>query len=247
MRSPGLRRLRRKSLARRAYRMSGPILAGVLLALAGFAVAEDLRSYAVVGDAIPQSLTAHGRRCGARAGARGRTLRRLRSSAAAGRSSRSRNSQATWRPSLAGSGGRCVGGSAQASAGGRLTSRCRDRGAVLLWRRRPQPRRDAVARRADPVGRADRGYRGVSRKLARIGRRRCSSRPNSSRRQFPGPRRWRRRAWRDSPSSPFDPAEATPAMLASAIQSVTGGAAVRAGKVKLRHPAAGRGTATRYR
>ena len=37
--------------------MSGPILAGALLALTGFAAAEELRSYAVVGDAIPMSLT----------------------------------------------------------------------------------------------------------------------------------------------------------------------------------------------
>ena len=57
MRNPGLRRLRRKSLARRTYRMSGPILAGALLALPGFAAAQELRSYAVIGDAIPQSLT----------------------------------------------------------------------------------------------------------------------------------------------------------------------------------------------
>ena len=37
--------------------MSGPILAGALLALPGFAAAEELRGYAVVGDAIPASLT----------------------------------------------------------------------------------------------------------------------------------------------------------------------------------------------
>ena len=37
--------------------MSGPILAGALLALPGFAAAQELRSYAIVGDAIPQSLT----------------------------------------------------------------------------------------------------------------------------------------------------------------------------------------------
>jgi sulfur-oxidizing protein SoxX len=37
--------------------MSGPILAGALLAMAGFAAAEQLRSYAVIGDAIPMSLT----------------------------------------------------------------------------------------------------------------------------------------------------------------------------------------------
>ncbi|MBA2400722.1 MAG: sulfur oxidation c-type cytochrome SoxX [Bradyrhizobium sp.] len=40
--------------------MSGPILAGVLLALPGFAAADELRRYAVVGDAIPEPLTARG-------------------------------------------------------------------------------------------------------------------------------------------------------------------------------------------
>jgi sulfur-oxidizing protein SoxX len=44
-------------LAKRTYRISGPILAGALFALPGFTAAEDLRSYAVIGDAIPQSLT----------------------------------------------------------------------------------------------------------------------------------------------------------------------------------------------
>ncbi len=38
--------------------MSGPILAGaLLLSMPGFAAAEELRSYAVSGDAIPISLT----------------------------------------------------------------------------------------------------------------------------------------------------------------------------------------------
>jgi sulfur-oxidizing protein SoxX len=37
--------------------MSAPILAGTLLALASVAAAQELRSYAVVGDAIPASLT----------------------------------------------------------------------------------------------------------------------------------------------------------------------------------------------
>jgi sulfur-oxidizing protein SoxX len=37
--------------------MSGPILAGALLALPGFAAAEQLRSYTVTGDAIAVSLT----------------------------------------------------------------------------------------------------------------------------------------------------------------------------------------------
>ena len=37
--------------------MSGPILAGALLALPGFTAAQELRSYAIISDAIPQSLT----------------------------------------------------------------------------------------------------------------------------------------------------------------------------------------------
>jgi sulfur-oxidizing protein SoxX len=37
--------------------MSGQILAGALLALPGFTAAQELRSYAVVGDAISESLT----------------------------------------------------------------------------------------------------------------------------------------------------------------------------------------------
>jgi len=37
--------------------MSGLVLAGALLALPGFAAAEELRGYAVVGDAVPASLT----------------------------------------------------------------------------------------------------------------------------------------------------------------------------------------------
>ena len=39
------------------HRMSGPILAGALLALPGIAAAQELRNYVVVGDAIPASLT----------------------------------------------------------------------------------------------------------------------------------------------------------------------------------------------
>jgi sulfur-oxidizing protein SoxX len=57
MGNPGSRRRRRKSLARRAHRVAGPILAAALLVLPGFAAAETLRSYAVIGDAIPMSLT----------------------------------------------------------------------------------------------------------------------------------------------------------------------------------------------
>lgn len=44
-------------MARRTYRISGPILAGALLALPGFAAAQELRGYTVVGDAIPEPLT----------------------------------------------------------------------------------------------------------------------------------------------------------------------------------------------
>ena len=44
-------------MARRTYRISGPILAGALLALPGGGAAQELRSYAVIGDAISQSLT----------------------------------------------------------------------------------------------------------------------------------------------------------------------------------------------
>jgi sulfur-oxidizing protein SoxX len=37
--------------------MLGSILAAALIALSGFAAAEELRSYAIVGDAIPEPLT----------------------------------------------------------------------------------------------------------------------------------------------------------------------------------------------
>lgn len=57
MRIPGSRRQRRKSLAKLRYPVSGPILAGALLALPCLAAAEGLRNYAVTGDAIPVSLT----------------------------------------------------------------------------------------------------------------------------------------------------------------------------------------------
>lgn len=57
MLNPGSRQQRRKSLAERAHRISGPILAGALLAWPGPATAEGLRSYAVTGDAIATSLT----------------------------------------------------------------------------------------------------------------------------------------------------------------------------------------------
>ena len=57
-------------MARREHRISGLVLAGALLTLLpGFAAAQELRSYAIVGDAIPEPLT------GARGDiARGRAL-----------------------------------------------------------------------------------------------------------------------------------------------------------------------------
>ena len=57
MRNPGFRPSRRKFLAKRTHRISGPLLAGALLTLPGFADAEELRRYAVVGDAFPRSLS----------------------------------------------------------------------------------------------------------------------------------------------------------------------------------------------
>ena len=57
MRRTGLRPSRRKSLAREGFRIVVPILAAVLPALPGALAAQELRSYAVVGDAIPNSLT----------------------------------------------------------------------------------------------------------------------------------------------------------------------------------------------
>ena len=57
MRRTGLRRLRRKSLAREALCIAAPILAAVLAALQGSAAAQELRSYTVVGDTIANSLT----------------------------------------------------------------------------------------------------------------------------------------------------------------------------------------------
>jgi sulfur-oxidizing protein SoxX len=43
-----------------SFRITGPILAGALLAVPGFAAAEELHRYAVVGDAIPEPLAARG-------------------------------------------------------------------------------------------------------------------------------------------------------------------------------------------
>jgi sulfur-oxidizing protein SoxX len=104
MRNPGSRRQRRKSLANFTYRMSGPILAGALLALPGFAAAQELRNYTVIGDAIPVSLT------GAPGDpARGRSLVLNRASTCIlchGGPFPEERFQGDLAPSLAGSGGR---------------------------------------------------------------------------------------------------------------------------------------------
>ena len=60
-------------------------------------------------------------------------------------------------------------------------------------------RRHGMARQADPVGGTDRGYRGVSRKPARLGtNQRCASTTNSTPPPVPRPRRQRGRARRGS-------------------------------------------------
>ena len=69
MRKLGSRPLRRKSLARFGFCISALIVAGALVGLPGDTAAQELRSYTVVGDAIPLSLTG-----AAGDAARGRTL-----------------------------------------------------------------------------------------------------------------------------------------------------------------------------
>jgi sulfur-oxidizing protein SoxX len=84
--------------------MSAPILAGALLALPGGAAAQELRSYAVVGDAIPRSLTGAGGDA-----ARGRALVVERSSTCIlchGGPFPEQKFQGDLAPSLAGSGSR---------------------------------------------------------------------------------------------------------------------------------------------
>ena len=57
MRKPGTKPSRRMPLARSAVQIFGVLLAAALFALPATARAQALREYAVVGDAIPQSLT----------------------------------------------------------------------------------------------------------------------------------------------------------------------------------------------
>ena len=88
--------------------MSGPILAGALFAVAGNAAAQELRSYAVAGDAIPASLTG-----AAGDAARGRALAVDRSSTCILCHSGpfpEQNFQGDVAPSLAGTGGRWSAG-----------------------------------------------------------------------------------------------------------------------------------------
>ena len=163
MRNPGSRPSRRKPLVRCKHRMSGPILAGALLALPGLAAAEGLRSYAVNGDAIPLSLT----------GTPGDPAR--------GRSWCQSHQHLHPLPQRTVSGGEIPGRScaqpcrfrqplvrrpASAAAGRRQQPQSRDDHAVILSHRRIGARWIGMARQADPVGGADRGYGGVSRRLA---------------------------------------------------------------------------------
>jgi L-cysteine S-thiosulfotransferase len=57
MRNPGTKPSRRMPLARSATQIFGGLLAAAAFALPCAAVAQGLRPYAVVGDAIPESLT----------------------------------------------------------------------------------------------------------------------------------------------------------------------------------------------
>ena len=164
---PGSRRSRRKSLARRRHRMSGPILAGALLALPGFAAAQELRSYAVTGDAIPASLT------GAPGDpARGRALVLNRSSTCllchSGPFPEERF-QGDLAPSLAGAGSRWSEGQLRL----RLVDAASLNPATIMpsYYRIDGLTRVGAAWRGKPIliGRADRGRGGVSRDVARIG------------------------------------------------------------------------------
>src|SRR5215813_9268918 len=84
-----------------------------------------------------------------------------------------------------------------------------------------------MAEQADPVGRTDRGHRGVSRHATRIG----NEMDESTRREF-----FAQAAGAAMLAVTLRPAEATPAMLASAIRNVVGTAPVKTGKLKLDIP-----------
>ena len=150
--------------------------------------------YIIVGDAIPESLTE--RAATPRAGARWWSSAPAPASSATPARFRNRGFRATSRPTLP----------APAAAGRKASFGCG-------WSTRPAsiPRRSCrpiiastastasgrLARQADPVGRTDRGYRGVSRKPARIG----TGRHDAATDQFntppvPRPRRRRGRARR---------------------------------------------------
>ena len=189
MRNPGSRPQRRKSLARN--RISGPILAGALLALPGFAAAEELRPYAVTGDAIPLSLTGAP---GDPVRGRATTVKRqstcilCHSGPFAGREIPGRPGAQPRRLRQP-----LVRRPAAAAAGRCLQPQSRNDHAVLLPHRRIGTRRPGMARQADPVGRADRGRGGISRKPARIGSELDEERIHTT--SVSGPRRQRRCPW----------------------------------------------------
>ena len=96
MRNPGSLRSRRKSLARRTHRISGPILAGALLALPGFAPRRSCA--AMPSSATPSRNRSQARAATLRAGARSSSNAPALASSATAAHFPNRNSRATWRP-----------------------------------------------------------------------------------------------------------------------------------------------------
>ena len=217
MRKTGSGRSRWRPLARSTIQHAGLCLAAALLALAcpagaqaPAAVYRRRRCHSGIAD----DMRAATRRAAARWWS---SAAALASSATTARFP-SRGSRAIW-PRPCGHRQPLVRGPIAAAAGRCRPPQCRDHHAVLLSGRRPDPRRPGLARQADAVGRTDRGYRGVSGDAARIGsddaRRNGFNSP-----PVPRPRR-RRGVLGAVPIVTLRPAEATPAMLASAIRNVT--------------------------
>ena len=168
MRRPGSRPSRGMHLVRSAIPLVLACLMPAAVALPGAATAQALRSYAVVGDAISESLT------GSPGDAtRGRVLVVERSSTCILCHSGpfpEEKFQGDLAPSLSWRRQPLVRRPVAAAAGRRLPPQCRNDHALLLSRGRTASGRRGMARQTDPVGRTDRGYGGVSRKLTRIGK-----------------------------------------------------------------------------
>jgi sulfur-oxidizing protein SoxY len=212
--------------------MTAPILAGALLALPGGGAAQELGSYAVIGDAIPRSLTG-----AAGDAARGRALVVERSSTCILCHSGpfpEQKFQGDLAPDLSGSGSRASEGQLRL----RLVDASRLNAASIMpsYYRVDGLNRVGTLWRGKPILSAEEiedivAYLGSLREEEAM----MQQSPNSSRRQFLG-LAGGAAVLGALPVVIVRPAEATPAMLASAIQTVTGGAAVQSGKVKLDIP-----------